>query len=124
MAAKKKTGAANQAFLDGLGQAEVRTARVADRGEAALQHLLEDHASTLSHIEGRHSVDGGQIRGYRSCMHVRVAEPRHEHAAAKVDLAPCVPGLGVVNCHDPAVRNRDEAGVVITPSLDVEDTGV
>ena len=57
-------------------------------------------------------------------MHVRVAEPRHEHAAAEVDLASCVPGLGVVDGRYATVRDRDEAAVVIATRLYVKNTSV
>ena len=57
-------------------------------------------------------------------MHVRVAEPRHEHAAAEVDLASCVPWLGVVDGRYATVPDRDETAVVIATSLYVKDTGV
>jgi hypothetical protein len=74
LAAEEDPGCRQQALALRIVDPVVGAPHVADRGEPALEHRLEDACRPEGHVGRRQLGQPGEVGGYRGDVHVRVDE--------------------------------------------------
>src|SRR4029079_7306687 len=104
LAAKQDARTFDVALLDCRRDAPVGAAGIAHRREPAVEHAFQNADHAARGVERRPALQLDEAVGPADDVHVRIAQPRHEHASADVDD-------GRARALEPGFRNLLDAAV-------------